>query len=115
MARDATREALFIPQEEGAQMLTLTDDARLAIQTLLSPEDAPAEAGIRIAAAGAANDGAAPDLALQMVAEPAPGDQVLDDHGARVYLDPTAAQALDHETLDVQIDQTAQEVNFFVS
>jgi Fe-S cluster assembly iron-binding protein IscA len=96
-------------------MLTLTDDARLAIQALLAPDEAPADAGIRIAAATADSNGAAPELELVVVTEPAPGDQVVDDEGARVYLDETAARLLDHETLDVQIDQDARQVNFFVS
>jgi Fe-S cluster assembly iron-binding protein IscA len=49
------------------------------------------------------------------VPEPAPGDQVVDQDGARVYLDSAAALMLEAETLDAQVDPAAQEVNFFVS
>jgi iron-sulfur cluster assembly protein len=96
-------------------MLTLTDNAQLAIRSLLAaPTDAGTETGVRIATAPGPN-GEAPSLALALVAEPAPGDQVLDEGGARVYLDETAAQMLDHETLDAQIDTEAQQVDFFVA
>lgn len=95
-------------------MLTLTDNAQLAIRTLTSPADEPTAAGVRIATA-AGNDGAGPQLALAVVAEPAPGDQILDEGGARVFLDSTAAQMLDQETLDARVDTAAQEVNFFVT
>lgn len=95
-------------------MLTLTDNAQLAIRTLCSPADEPSDAGVRIASAPG-GDGASPQLALAVVAEPAPGDQILDEGGARVFLDATAAELLDQQTLDAQVDQSAQEVNFFVA
>ena len=95
-------------------MLTLTDNAQVAIRTLISPADEPTDAGVRIASAHG-GDGAAPQLALQVVAEPVPGDQILDEGGARVVLDTTAAEMLEHETLDARVDPAAQEVNFFVT
>lgn len=93
-------------------MLTLTDGARLAIRSLISPADAPDDAGVRIAATGG-SDGQGPELALSIVPAPAPGDEVVEDHGARVFLDATAAQLLGDETLDAQIDAGAEQVNFF--
>lgn len=95
-------------------MLTLTENAQYAIRTLVAPADEPDQAGVRIASAPAAN-GAAPELSLEVVAAPAPGDQVVDDHGARVFLDAAAAEILAQETLDVQVDEAAQQVNFFVT
>jgi len=95
-------------------MLTLTDNAQYAIRTLVSPADEPTEAGVRIASAPGTN-GAAPELSLEVVTSPAPGDQVVDEQGARVFLDSTAAEMLAEQTLDVQIDAAAQEVNFFVT
>jgi Fe-S cluster assembly iron-binding protein IscA len=95
-------------------MLTLTDNAQFAIRSLTGSTDAPDGAGVRIATT-AGNDSEAPHLELAVVPEPAPGDQVVDQDGARVYLDSAAALMLEAETLDAQVDPAAQEVNFFVS
>jgi iron-sulfur cluster assembly protein len=101
-------------------MLTLTDNARVAIRSLTGFAEEPTGAGVRIATSAggdptSAGDTAAPELALAVVPEPIPGDQVVDEGGARVYLDSAAALLLDQETLDAQIDSAAQEVNFFVT
>ena len=95
-------------------MLTLTENAQLAIRSLAESIDAPADAGVRIATTDG-NDGAGPQLELAVVPAPAPGDQIVDEGGARVFLDSAASLMLDAETLDAQIDTAAQEVNFFVS
>jgi iron-sulfur cluster assembly protein len=95
-------------------MLTLTDDARTAIQSLSATPGAPPEAGIRIAATPSPN-GAGPSLELGVAAAPEPGDQVMDDSGARLFLDPVAAASLENQKLDAQIDPAAQEVSFFIS
>ena len=95
-------------------MLTLTDNAQFAIRSLTGSEAAPDGAGVRIATTPG-SDGSAPELALAIVPEPAPGDQVVDNDGARVYLDSAAAIMLDEQTLDASVDTAAQEVNFFVT
>jgi iron-sulfur cluster assembly protein len=95
-------------------MLTLTDNAQYAIRTLVAPADEPTEAGVRIASAPG-NNGSNPELSLEVVPSPAPGDQVVDEAGARVFLDAVAAEVLSEETLDVQIDAEQQQVNFFVA
>jgi iron-sulfur cluster assembly protein len=96
-------------------MLTLTDNAQLAIRSLTGSVEELTGGGVRIATSTPGGNGASPELALAIVPEPAPGDQVVDQDGARVYLDAAAAQMLDNETLDAQIDPAAQEVNFFVT
>jgi Fe-S cluster assembly iron-binding protein IscA len=95
-------------------MLTLTENAQFAIRSLAESIDAPTDAGVRIATTDG-SDGAGPQLALAVVPQPAPGDQVVDEGGARVFLDSAAALMLDAETLDAQVDTAAQEVNFFVT
>jgi iron-sulfur cluster assembly protein len=95
-------------------MLTLTDDARIAIQSLTATPGAPPDGGVRIAATPSPN-GAGPALELGVAAAPEPGDQVMDDAGARLFLDPVAAASLDNQKLDAQIDTGAQEVSFFIS
>ena len=45
------------------------------------------------------------DVASQAPSEaPQPGDQVLEEDGARVFLEETAAETLDDKILDAQVD-----------
>jgi iron-sulfur cluster assembly protein len=39
---------------------------------------------------------------IAVVPEPEEGDEVVDEHGARVFLDPAAADALDDKVLDAE-------------
>lgn len=80
-------------------MLTLTDNAVLVIRDLTTQQQAPEGAGLRIA-----SDSQAGALTLSLVAEPAQGDQVVDGSGARVFLDPEAAEILDDKALDAAVD-----------
>ena len=80
-------------------MLTLTENASTVVKTLVDQQEAPA-AGLRIS-----QD--APDSpALHVIAtqEPQPGDQVVEDGGAKVFLEETAALTLDDKVLDAQVD-----------
>ncbi|HVT20459.1 MAG TPA: iron-sulfur cluster biosynthesis protein [Mycobacteriales bacterium] len=95
-------------------MLTLTQDARLAIVGLVQPISQDGHAGVRIAVADTAN-GQGPELGLALTDGPEPGDRVIDEEGARVFLDQPAAALLDQATLDVRIDEAAQEVDFFLT
>ena len=88
-------------------MLTLTDHAQTAVRTLTQDPQAPESAGLRITPG---NEG----LELMLVAEPVPGDALIDDGGARVFVEPQAAQLLDEQTLDAQLDEGG-EVNFFLA
>lgn len=87
-------------------MLTLTDQAQTVVRALTQDPEAPESAGLRISPG---NDG----LELLLVAEPVPGDALIDDGGVRVFVEPEAAQLLDEQTLDAQIDDG--EVNFFLA
>lgn len=87
-------------------MLTLTNNAQDAVRTLTKDPQAPERAGLRIAAG---NQG----LELMLVAEPAPGDALIDDDGARVFLESQAANLLDERTLDAEIE--GDKVNFFLA
>lgn len=83
-------------------MLTVTDDAVSAIDGILASRDLPDEAGVRVTAEfnPASSDTAGPELQLQVVEAPQPGDQIVD--GASVYLEPEAAALLDERTLDAE-------------
>jgi Fe-S cluster assembly iron-binding protein IscA len=60
----------------------------------------PKGSGLRISATHDTHG--SPALALDLAAEPAAGDDVLDDDGSRVFLEAGAAALLDDKILDAQ-------------
>ena len=81
-------------------MLTLTNNAVDAIQRLTSQPDLPDQTGLRIASEAEGS----PSLSLAVTTGPQPGDQVVEDQGARVFLDGMAAQMLDDKALDAEVN-----------
>jgi len=81
-------------------MLTVTDNAAAAIRSLTTQPDVPEGAGLRIA-----TDAAAGALQLSVSAEPHEGDQVVNESGARLFLDSEAAMLLDDKALDATVDE----------
>lgn len=92
--------------QSGAPLLTLTDHAQTAVRTLTQDPEAPESAGLRIIPG-------AEGLELMLVAEPVPGDVLIDEGGARVFVEPQAAQLLEEQTLDAQVEEG--QVNFFLA
>lgn len=92
-------------------MLTLTDNAVLAIRSIVGEPRLPEAAGLRIASGAGANG--AQEFGAELTGGPGPADQVIDEEGARVFLDPAAAGALDHMMLDAQVNDRG-EVSFQV-
>jgi Fe-S cluster assembly iron-binding protein IscA len=82
-------------------VLTLTDNAVSVIRTLTAQPEVPEGAGLRIAADTAGNSGG---LTLSLATSPAEGDKVVDNEGARLFLEPTAADVLDDKALDADVD-----------
>ncbi|MFG1953040.1 iron-sulfur cluster biosynthesis family protein [Micromonospora sp. NPDC048830] len=80
-------------------MLTMTDNAVLVIRDLANQEDVAEGGGLRIAA-----DTDAGSLTIELVAEPAQGDQVVDTQGARIFLDSDAAELLSDSSVDATVD-----------
>lgn len=80
-------------------MLTVTDNAVAAIRSLTAQPDVPETAGLRIA-----TDQSAGALQLSVAPEPQAGDQVVDNSGARLFLDNEAALLLDDKALDATVD-----------
>jgi iron-sulfur cluster assembly protein len=93
-------------------MLTLTENARGAIRDLTAPAGVPHGAGIRIASGDDQPNGTGVALSMAVTPAPEPADEVLDDEGARVFLDAAAAQILGGQVLDAWVDDT-QQVRFF--
>lgn len=79
-------------------MLTLSPSAVEAVDSLLHRPEVPDDAGLRIRPAGESQ------LTIELVPEPAPGDQVIEDGGARVFVDAGAAPMLDHAELDARAE-----------
>jgi iron-sulfur cluster assembly protein len=83
-------------------VLTLAPSAVEAVDTLLHSQEVPDDAGLRIGTDGES-------LTLGIAPEPAPGDQVIEEGGARVFVDSEAAPMLDNAQLEAgrQGDQIA--------
>jgi Fe-S cluster assembly iron-binding protein IscA len=79
-------------------VLTLTENAVVAIRDLMVGEDIPKHAGLRIAAkpdeAGA--------LEVSLASTPYQGDQVIEQEDVRVFVAEDAAPILDDKSLDAQ-------------
>lgn len=81
-------------------MLTLTDSAVSAIRNLTSQQELPEDTGLRIMS----QDDGGPTFQVTLAETPIAGDQVIETEGARVFLEPGAAVALDDKALDAQVD-----------
>jgi Fe-S cluster assembly iron-binding protein IscA len=86
--------------EGDAPVLTLTENASTVVKTLVEQQEAPV-GGLRISQDAPDS----PALHVIPTQEPQPGDQVVEDGGAKVFLEETAAQTLDDKILDAQVDQ----------
>ena len=78
-------------------MLTMTDTAADVVQKIVEQNVTEEQAGLRI------SQGADEALTLTPTAESQPGDQVVEENGARVFLDAGAAAVLDDKVLDAQV------------
>ncbi len=82
-------------------MLTLTDNASLIVKTIADQQESPAT-GLRITS----EDAQEPAFAISTASGPEPEDQVLEQDGAQVYLDTSAAEQLDDKVLDAAVDDS---------
>ena len=84
-------------------MLTLTPNAEQAVRKLVANAPITEEAGgLRIAPGEPTPDGV--PLELTIVGAPEPEDQDAGTPDAHVYLEPTAAEALEDKVLDAELD-----------
>ncbi len=77
-------------------MLTLTDNARFAVQDIAARAGLPEEGGLRIAESDA-QTGA---FELTLVPAPVDGDEVIAAGEAHVYVEPTTSEILADQKLD---------------
>ena len=81
-------------------MLSLTPNASLVIRSLLETDELPQQGGLRIAST---NNGSQ-QLTVLPATEPSFGDEVVEDAGARVFVENTAASLLGESILDAEVD-----------
>ena len=87
-------------------MLTISESAAEVIKVVLAGGDSPEGSGLRIAPAG---DGGAPEgLQASIASEPESDDQVVEEAGVRVFLEPQAASLLGDKVLDAQRDDNGE-------
>ncbi|WP_052423065.1 hypothetical protein [Nonomuraea candida] len=79
-------------------MLTLTDNAVVAIRDLMVGEDVPADAGLRISPKA----DEAGTLEVSLASTPHAGDQVVEKEDVRVFVSEDAVPILDDKALDAQ-------------
>ena len=84
-------------------MLTLTENASAVIKNINESQEQPEGSGLRIVQQG---EGQQAELALSAATSPEPGDKVVEEQGARVFLEETAAETLDDKVLDAQVDES---------
>src|SRR3954453_16402986 len=79
----------------------LTPAAAEVVRTLVEQSPAPDSGGLRIATGYDTGEGI--PLELSLIIEPEALEVNLEQEGATVYLDPGAAELLDHKLLDAQV------------
>jgi iron-sulfur cluster assembly protein len=84
-------------------LLALTDNAVAAVKALVSSsEDVSETSGLRMVAE---QEGMQANLHLSIALLPGEDDEVIEEQGARVFLDPEAAALLDDKVLDASVEQ----------
>jgi iron-sulfur cluster assembly protein len=90
-------------------VLAVTENATSVIQQLTDTPELPDGAGLRIASSPEP-----PNLTVTPAGAPEEGDQVVENDGARVFLESEAATILDDKVLDARVND-AGGVEFLVA
>ncbi|MGB0101218.1 MAG: Fe-S cluster assembly protein HesB [Nocardioides sp.] len=85
-------------------MLTLTENASAIVNEITHQPGLPETAGLRITAEGAEETA----FAVAAAQEGEPGDQVVEQGGATIYLEESAAVMLDDKVLDAAVDPSGK-------
>jgi iron-sulfur cluster assembly protein len=84
-------------------LLALTESAVQAVKGIVSSlEETPENGGLRMATE---RTGEQANFQLSVVALPAEDDEVIEERGARVFLDRDAAVLLQDKVLDARVDE----------
>jgi len=80
-------------------MLTMTENATTVVKTLASRGGTGDEGGLRISSSTPESR----EYAVEVAPGPAEADTIVEAEGARVFLEPNAATALDDKVLDADV------------
>ena len=83
-------------------MLTLTENASTIVKTIVDQNLPTEDAGLRFSQL----DGEQSALTVAAAEQAEPGDEVIEQNGAKVFLDETAAVALGDQVLDAAVDDS---------
>ncbi|MDQ3628298.1 MAG: Fe-S cluster assembly protein HesB [Actinomycetota bacterium] len=83
-------------------MLTLTENASHVVKSITEQSTDTPTAGLRISTEGAEPG----EMGLAAAEVPQPGDQVVEEAGARIFIEDSAATLLDDKTLDAMVDES---------
>jgi iron-sulfur cluster assembly protein len=86
----------------GADVLAITPTAAEAIKGVVSSSGLPETSGLRIARPSETDERGA-GFELSVAAAPDGEDQVVEEHGAQVFLEPEAADVLEDRLLDADM------------
>jgi iron-sulfur cluster assembly protein len=81
-------------------MLAISDNAAEAIRGLVAAPEVPDSAGLRITAPLTEES----SFELSVAATPAEDDELVQERGAQVFLEPSAAALLEDKRLDAQVE-----------
>lgn len=85
-------------------MLALTSEATQAIERILTAPGVPAGAGIRIMPVDPNNgDGVTSELQVEVAEQPAEGDEVIEEAGARVFVEDSVCGYLQDKQLKAEV------------
>lgn len=87
-------------------MLTISESAAEVIKVVLAGGDSPEGSGLRIAPV--ADEAGQAELQAAIASEPQGDDQVVEEAGARVFLEPQAAELLGDKVLDAERDDNGE-------
>ncbi len=99
-------------------MLALTEEATTTIEEILAEPGIPDGSGVRIATAMSTTDPAgntaeATGLQVGLAATPDDNDEVIEERGARVFVEDNAALLLDDKVLDAE--RSGEQVRFSIA
>lgn len=93
-------------------MLALTQDATETIEGILAGPEVPDGAGLRIAATNPSDGDVPSALQVRLAAGPDDHDEVIEEAGARVFVEDAVTEFLDDKLLDV--DRDGPQVRFAI-
>jgi iron-sulfur cluster assembly protein len=93
-------------------VLTITPEASEAIRGLLDASEAPDGSMFRIAAQGSDGTEPGPTLAISVIDEPPPEDQIVEGEQVAICVEPGAAMMLDDKELDATV--VGEQINFSI-